>query len=298
MATVGAAPIPVYNPEASFEIETREVVYRNDGLRDWSISVFMPKAQGVFPGLIAIHGGAWAHSTENNNAFPHETLAASGLVIAAVDFRTSVESPHPAAMEDINYAVRWFKQHASELRSTEAALGGLGWSSGGHQIMLNAMRPQVYAAILLPEAPHNDASLAYVAMGWPVLDPLARYKGAISGEVQARAGDNSRLVNNSLAYFGDEQGMTEANPLLILERKEAVNLPPALILQGAADLQIAPFTAERFAEAYSRAGGVIELGKYPGEPHGFMREPGSNVTRAFRQMKSFIARQLDDLRNR
>ena len=39
--------------------------------------------------------------------------------------------------------------------------------------------------------------------------------------------------------------------------------------------------AERFAELYSRAGGLIELGKYPGEPHGFMRQDTPNAARAF-----------------
>jgi hypothetical protein len=50
--------------------------------------------------------------------------------------------------------------------------------------------------------------------------------------------------------------------------------------------------AERFTAIYSRAGGLIELGMFPGAGHNFVREPGPNTNRAVDLMKSFIARQL------
>jgi hypothetical protein len=50
--------------------------------------------------------------------------------------------------------------------------------------------------------------------------------------------------------------------------------------------------AEDFVEKYSLAGGVIEMGKYPGTPHGFLRDPGPMSDRALALIKSFIARQL------
>lgn len=48
--------------------------------------------------------------------------------------------------------------------------------------------------------------------------------------------------------------------------------------------------AERFLTAYSKAGGIIELAMYPGEPHGFVRESGANSIRARALIKPFIAR--------
>ena len=43
--------------------------------------------------------------------------------------------------------------------------------------MLNSLRPHDprYAARPLPEAPDTDATLAYVALVWPILDPLGRF---------------------------------------------------------------------------------------------------------------------------
>jgi dipeptidyl aminopeptidase/acylaminoacyl peptidase len=64
--------------------------------------------------------------------------------------------------------------------------------------------------------------------------------------------------------------MAEANPQTILERGEAKNLPPALIIQGTADNNVTPDMADRFVAAYTRAGGHIALRKFEGEPHTFI----------------------------
>lgn len=275
-----------YDPKASYEVDVRDVQYHHDGQRSWLARIFQPRGAGPFPTLIDVHGGAWANGDRLMNESSDLTLAASGLLVAAIDFRTSLDAPHPAALHDINYATRWLKAHAGEFNGSPEMLGGVGWSSGGHQIMLSAMRPDEYAAIPLQEAPDLDARLAYVIMGWPVIDPLARYRLA-----QERG--NQELQARHLAYFGDEAGMIEASPPHILRRGEAVVLPPALIVQGAADESLTRMMAEDFVEAYSLAGGVIELGKYPGAPHGFLREPGPNSDRAMALIKSFIARQLE-----
>src|SRR5690606_19644428 len=97
---------------------------------------------------------------------------------------------------------------------------------------------------------------------------------------------------NHIRYFGSEDGMIEASPPHILQRGEPVSMPPVLLVQGAADESLTRMMAEEFVETYSLAGGVIELAKYPGAPHGFLREPGPNSDRALALIKSFIARNL------
>lgn len=122
-------------------------------------------------------------------------------------------------------------------------------------------------------------------MGWPVIDPAARY------ELAGGKGDEA-MRKRHLAYYGSEQTQVEANPLRMLERGERVETPPALLLQGAADEALPRMMAKKFVEAYSLAGGIIEMAKYPGEPHGFARELGANTHRARDAMAWFIARQL------
>ena len=274
-----------YDPNATFEIESTDVVYRREGDTTWLARVHRPLGEGPFPTLIDVHGGAWANGDRLMNEGSDIALARSGMVVAAIDFRTSQSAPHPAAQEDISYGIRWLKAHAAEYGGTAEALGGVGWSSGGHQVMMAAMHPGKYATASLADAPGVDDSLAYVIMGWPVIDPLARFN-------LAKDLKNATMMANHIAYFGTELGMAAASPPHILAMGRQVATPPALLVQGSADESLPRMMAERFVEAYSLGGGIIELGKYPGEPHGFLREPGPMTDRALEQIKSFIARQV------
>ena len=276
-----------YDPNALREISVIDVEYRHEAGRSWLARVYRPRGDGPFPTLLEVHGGQWRLFDRLQNAFVDEQLAASGLVVAAVDFDSAVEAPYPSSMAQINYATRWLKFHAPEFGGTAEAVGGLGFSSGGHMVMLQAMRPadRRYASIPFAAATGLDARLRYVVMGWPVIDPYSRF---LFTQTVARAD----LIESGRLYFGDAEAMKEANPQLILDRGERVELPPALIVQGAADAQLTPGMPERFVEAYSAAGGIIELGKYPGAPHGFARDDTPNTARAIAQIKSFIARQL------
>lgn len=274
-----------YDPAATFEVRTTDIVYRRDGDIELQARIYQPQGEGPFPVLLDVHGGAWGKQSHLNNEVSQQHLAASGLVVMAIDFRSSDIAPHPAALEDQSYAMRWLKAHAADYNGSADLAGVVGWSSGGHQVMLGAMQPERYATLPLAEAPEVDTRPAYVIMGWPVIDPVARF------EMAKEKGD-AQLMASHLRYFGDEEGQLAASPPHMLERGEEVETPPALIVQGAADEGLPRMIAERFVELYSLAGGMIELGKYPGEPHGFMRQPGINTERARALIRSFIARQL------
>lgn len=278
---------PAYAPDARFPVRSFDVEYRRDGTRDWLARIWAPQGTGPFPALLEVHGGAWENFDRHRDAVIIEPLAASGLVIAAIDFHSSREAPYPAAILDINYATRWLKACAQEFNAIGDHLGGLGISSGGHQLLLSAMRPRDarYAGLEAPALPGvgHDASLAYLVMGWVPIDPLDRF----------RKGPES-LKAPTRRYFVDEAGMREANPQLILERGEPVALPPVLLLQGATDREINAGVPERFVEHYAAAGGLVEYAKFPNAGHAFMRRPGRNTDRALALIKSFIARRLLD----
>jgi len=275
-------------PERTYEVDFSDIEYRRDGDRSFLVRIYQPRGEGPFPALIEIHGGAWTSNDRLQNAPLVTELAASGLVVGSVDFRSGSEAPYPASMADINCATRWLKAHAREFNGTAEGLGGLGLSSGGHMVMLSAMRPRDPRYLEHQVTGAEDATLAYVMMGWPVIDPHARY-------LHARQQGRASLLGSHHQYFGDEETMREANPQLILERGESVTLPPALIFQGADDDVLAPRTAERFVEVYGRAGGIIELALFPRAGHGYSREGGPNARRTVDVLKSFIRRQLDAL---
>jgi acetyl esterase/lipase len=273
-------------PELAYELDVTDVEYRPG----WLARIYRPRGDGPFPALLEIHGGAWTSNDRTQNADLARALATNGQVVASIDFRLGTEAPYPASIADVNYATRWFKASAEQFGARAHGLGGLGLSSGGHMVMLSAMRPRDARYLEFELDTEFDASLAYVMMGWPVIDPYARY-------LHARERGRADLLKAHHAYFGDEATMREANPQLILERGEAVELPPALIFQGADDDVLAPRTAENFVEAYGSAGGIIELAKFPHANHGYSRQGGPNALRTVDVLRSFVTRQLTALRS-
>src|SRR6201996_1125199 len=250
--------------------------------------LYRPRDVSGFPAIVEVHGGAWTGGDRLNNVAIHQAVAAAGTAVLALEFRLAPAAPYPAPIADINLGIRWLKANIIRLGGDPARVGGLGTSSGGHQLLLNVLRPHDprYAALRLPEDSDVDASLAFVVVCWPIADPVARYN-------MARDTGNDRLVKNHHAFFGDEATMAEANPQAIVEAGVAFQLPPALLIQGTADANVTPDMADNFAAAYARAGGKITLKKFEGEPHTFVSaNPTSPASiEALRLITEFIGSQ-------
>jgi acetyl esterase/lipase len=268
------------------ELRTEDIEFHRHGGRQLLARLYRPLGPGPFAGVVEVHGGAWTLNDRTTNEPIDRPLAASGAVVMAIDFRMPPEAQYPAALEDINLATRWLKAHAAELGVDR--VGGLGTSSGGHQLMLSALRPRHprYAGLPLPEAGGADASLAFVVLCWPVTDPLARYR-------MVREKGNQRLVDAHHAYWPSEAEMADGNPQLILERGEADRLPPLLLVQGTDDDNLTPDMADRFALAYAKAGGRVRLEKFAGQPHTFaVKDPMAPASvEAIRMIQGFVRQQ-------
>ncbi len=273
---------------ARFEIEVRDLAYQRHDGAPLLARLYRPIGAGPFPALIDVHGGAWASGDRLNNAPLDEALAKSGIVVLAIDFRMPPLWRYPASIADVNLATRWLKAHAQEFGSRPELVGGLGTSSGGHQLLLSVLRPDEpsYAALPLAEAPAEDAHLPYIVLCWPISDPLARYR-------MVREKGNTRLVEAHDAYWPSEAAMAEGNPQLILEGGAAAALPPAIVVQGTGDDNVTPDMADRFASAYRAQGGRLALHKFAGQPHTFiMRDPASDASRqATELIRDFVLEQ-------
>ncbi len=229
--------------------------------------LYRPRGAVDFPALVDVHGGAWTGGDRLQNAAMHDVIAAAGTAVLALDFRLAPASQYPASVSDVNLGIRWLKANIARWGGDSTRIGGLGTSSGGHQLLLNVLRPHDprYAAAKLSGSEYVDASLRYVVLCWPISDPLARYK-------MAQQTGNERLVRNHQAFFASEEQMIEANPQRILESVAPLDLPPVLLIQGTADANVTPDMADRFADAYAKAGGEITVRKFEGEPHTFISQ--------------------------
>ena len=273
-----------YDPAHECEITVHESEYQS-GL---AVRIYQPAGSGPFPGLVDVHGGVWTNGDRTANEVMDWALAESGIVVAAVDFRQSPDHPYPAQVADVNLATRWLKAHAVEFNADPDTVGGIAGSSGGHTVLLSAMRPNhpAYSYIDLPGS-DADATMKYLLLGWPIVDPYARYRF-----VQERG--NDRIIGLSEAYFRTTDAMKEGSPGQILQRGEEAVLPPTLIVQGTADNNLPVPVTERFAVDYRKAGGDLELEMFPDMPHLFGNTPGPDSDRAIALMKKFASRILSE----
>ena len=291
VAAAGAARLVAYEPTRRYAVETVDVEYRRDGGEAFQARVYRPQGPGPFPALIDIHGGQWTRGDRLGNAPISEALAAGGLVVFAPDFHLATPAtPYPTLLVDVSYAIRWFKAHAGDFNASTERLGGMGSSSGGHLIMLTAMRPRDprYMALPLAEGPDLDASLAYLILPWPILDPYGRF-------IFAQDTGRDDIIASTRTFFKPWDAIWEGNPMAILERGEAVERPTALIVQGTADANVTPALQQRFAAAYREAGGKVTVELFPDQPHQFAKEPGPDSERAHHVMQEFVVRQLGAL---
>jgi acetyl esterase/lipase len=270
-----------------FEIEERDVEYQNLAGKPWLARIYQPKGTGPFPAIVDVHGGAWHNGDRTNNAGIDRALAAAGIVVAAIDFRQPPEAGYPASICDVNLAVRWLKAHAAEFNGT-TAVGAFGNSSGGHQVVLNALRPREasYSALALPNRPDVDASLAYVIAGWPVIDPLYRFR-------YAKEINNQEHIKAHIEYWRTEEAMAEGSPQTIVERAQQTELPPILMLLKANDRNHPLEMQERFIASYRKRGGMIEAHTFEGLPeHRMVPSPNQPETmRCMETITAFIRRQ-------
>jgi acetyl esterase/lipase len=277
-----------YDPAARFEIEISEVEFRRTAAgRQLMARIYRPQGAGPFPALLDLHGGAWNNKDRFANEPMDRALAASGLLVVAIDMTLAPEAPYPASVQDASYGVRWLKARAAQWGGDASRLGVMGSSTGGHLAELLGMKPRDarYNAIPLPEAPGLDASLAFIATRSPISDPYARF-------LQAEKMKREHMIRNTKTFFVPWETIFEANPQQMLERKEYAALPPLLIMQGGLDSNVLPSMQEKFANTYRAAGGVCEFTVYENCDHEWVAEPGPETDRAHAMVKDFIARQL------
>jgi acetyl esterase/lipase len=275
-------------PLDSAAFVVRDVVYQRHGGKERLARLYRPAGSGPFPAVVLVHGGQWNNKDRTDGQNTALELCNAGILVLALDFRNAPEAPYPASLQDISLGIRWLKAHARSLGTTPERVGLYGTSSGGHQALLAALRPDDarYAALALGAAPAIDAKVAFVISGWGVLFPWDRYN-------LAKAQGKAEMVKSHHAFFGESQAAhEEATPALILERGENVHLPPAMAFQGTKDEWTTPEQAERLGAAWRARGGTMDVVLFEGERHTFLNElpAAANSVKALAAIIAFVRR--------
>ena len=124
----------------------RNVVYGMYSGLALLLDVHRPARPNGF-GIVFISGSGWQAGLDYGAAPLKEQqigiwgppLLAAGYTVFAINHRAAPRFHYPAAIEDVQRAIRFVRHHARDYGIDAARLGGLGGSSGGHLIGLAAM---------------------------------------------------------------------------------------------------------------------------------------------------------------
>jgi acetyl esterase len=125
----GLLLVPALPAEAGVSVQ-KDVQYGMAGGERLLLDVYRPSGGGLRPGVVAIHGGRWANGDKTD--VPAEEFAELGHVVFAVNYRLAPDHPYPAAVEDVEQAVRWVRAHAQGYGVDPERIWALGGSAGGH----------------------------------------------------------------------------------------------------------------------------------------------------------------------
>ena len=246
-------------------LSVTETVYCGTAADARKALVYRPAGKGPFPALVCVHGGAWVSGDRFATSGFAELVAATGIVVMAIDTRLAPRHPYPAAIEDVNCAVRWLKGHAAQYDIDAGNVGGLGVSSGGYLVLLASLCPGKTpfggeTPAEMPPGKEADAAMAFVVTCSGVLDPVARYR-------MAQENGMTDIMACHHAFFGTVPAMEAAAVARLLEDGARRDWPTALFFQGSDDIRLPKDTASSMARLWREHGGQAQAVIGGGEGH-------------------------------
>ena len=108
------------------------------------LDAHVPPGKGPFPAVILVHGGGWTAGNKTANfVLPlFQPLTETGYTWFTIDYRLAPQYPYPAAVEDVQSAIVFVKQHAGEYKVNTNRIALMGESAGAHLVNLVGARNQ------------------------------------------------------------------------------------------------------------------------------------------------------------
>lgn len=294
-----------FDPSGPHEVDELDTPFARPAGVELLARLYCPRgaAEGQRGALVYVHGGAWARLDRTADAIMCRALAACGLVVVALDFRQAPDHRYPAAGADVAAGVRYARAHAARLGVDPARIGLLASSSGALLALLHAVKPaapeHAGTPIVRPDgaadATPSDASVAFVVAFYPVADPLARYRYALSRQDESpppSGFDAIRLIASHRAFFADEAAMDATSVTRVVAAGQATALPPIWVARPEQDDNVPATITEAFVQAYRRAGGHVECVPFPGARHSFVQQESPDTDRCIALVRDFVGRQL------
>jgi acetyl esterase/lipase len=242
----------------------RNVVYGMYSGLALLLDVHRPAQPNGF-GVIFISGSGWQAGLDYGAAPLKQQqipiwgppLLAAGYTVFAINHRAAPRFHYPAALEDVQRAIRYVRFHARDYGIDGARLGGVGGSSGGHLLGLAAMLGAAGDPQDADPVNRESAALAAVVLRAPLLD--LRAIDTVEGTAYVVSFLEAPKSNASAAA-----AYAAASPFSHVSSTS----PPVLLLHGDADTLVPMSQSVAMQAALEAAGVPVKLVRIPGGIHG------------------------------
>lgn len=223
-------------------------VYAQHGVHCLRLDAWLPAGERL-PAVILVHGGGWKAGYRSEFAPMAVRLAQQGYAALTISYRLSGEARYPAAVQDVQQAVRWVRAHAAELHIDPRRIALAGGSAGGLLASL--------AGVTLADAEGVQAIIN--------IDGLSDFTSELALRYED---DPAKNPSSAGAWFGgryaDKAALwREASPI----RYVRAGMPPMLFI-GSAQPRFAAGREEMMAQM-AKQGVASEKLLLPDAPHSF-----------------------------
>lgn len=251
----------------------RDVVYAQPDHTPLKADIFRPTGQGPFPGVLLVHGGAWAIGNKSQMGAIGGLLALQGFAAVSIDYRLAPQHVYPAQIDDCHAALQWMARESATYKIDPQRIGAWGYSAGGHLVALlattqaaakkgdSADAPAVVRAVVAGGAPCDLTTLP--------LDGrmLAFWLGGTRRELPDRYAEASPVTHVTAAdppmffYNGqDDRMVPHAGAAAMMQKLQAVGVHVEQYVSPGRDHIMA------FLERHAIDKGIAFLDKYLGKP--------------------------------
>jgi len=213
----------------------------------------VPENPEPAPAVIFVHGGGFVGGPRQTLLKPlYQPVHDAGFAWFTIDYRVAPAHPFPAAVNDVEAAVRFVRQHAIEYRVDSNRLALVGDSAGGHLV--------AYAGASRDHATRVSAVVSLYGPHDFTRNSTARLSQAAHTFLGLDSGDSADA----------RRRLYQASPVSQVRS----GMPPYLLIHGTAD-QVVPFAqSEEMCARMREAGSSCELIAVPGAGHGLLNWEG------------------------
>ncbi len=253
-------PAPAVSPSpsdpAKSGIRQTGIVYRTVDGTDLALDAYLP-AEPIadpVPAIVVVHGGGFTSGSRDGlDAAPlASVLAQAGYAAFSIDYRLLPEHPYPAALEDLQAAIRWLREpeQVASFGIDPARIGAFGGSAG---------------AILVAEAGTAGEGPLDEGARLGAVVALSGIMDFTEGALTPDLGAADRRTGLAYLDCTDPSACpvgVEASPLAAADPTD-----PPFYLAHSVDEELPEQSAVALAEALRAAGGTAELELRPGSAH-------------------------------